>query len=285
MLLRRLLLARASLISLTTPSHNQINSTTPTLVRHMATENRAMNNSTAIPSVTTKTICFLRHGQALHNPRAEEAKDNGCSHETFLNLMHEDDAFDARLTALGEAQATNAGEMYSEKLESVELVVSSPLSRAIKTADLAAGPHKFTNRVCVEHFREINGWLLNAKRRTRIDLQERFHESWDFNNLAEEDENWTETLETEESCAERGYLGLLWLKDRQEEKILTVAHGGLLRFIAHHSNIEIIDERPEHKKRFGNCELREYSVSWTTESERESVTEERPLVILREIID
>lgn len=255
----------------------------------MSTENSAMNNSTSMTSITTKRICFLRHGQALHNPRAEEAKDNGCSHSTFLNLMQEDDAFDARLTTLGESQASKAGEMNAEKLASIELVVSSPLSRAIKTADLAAPvcseSETFTNRICVEHFREINGWLLNAKRRNRLDLEQSFHGSWDFSLLSDDDETWTETLETEESCAERGYLGLLWLRDRPEDKILTVAHGGLLRFIANHTNIEVIDQRPEDKKRFGNCELREYSVSWTTDSDKETVTEERPLVILNEIQD
>jgi broad specificity phosphatase PhoE len=234
----RHLLTRASLVSLTVP-HHQLNNSTAALVlgsnrgtsiaRQMSTENSAMNNSTSMTSITTKRICFLRHGQALHNPRAEEAKDNGCSHSTFLNLMQEDDAFDARLTTLGESQASKAGEMNAEKLASIELVVSSPLSRAIKTADLAAPvcseSETFTNRICVEHFREINGWLLNAKRRNRLDLEQSFHGSWDFSLLSDDDETWTETLETEESCAERGYLGLLWLRDRPEDKILTVAHG------------------------------------------------------------
>ena len=90
-------------------------------------------------------------------------------------------------------------------------------------------------------------------------------------------------METEESCVERGYQGLLWLKDRPEESILTVAHGGLLRFIGNHENIQIIDQRPPEMKRFVNCELREYQVEWTTESKKEGVTEERPLVILNEM--
>lgn len=249
-----------------------------------------MDNSTSsysTSSTTTKKILFLRHGQAQHNPRAEEARNNGCSHETFLQLMHEDDAFDAHLTPLGESQASKAGDLYSESISSVELVVSSPLSRAIKTADLAApicvDMKSHTNRACVEHFREINGWLLNAKRRDRVDLEQRFHKAWDFSSLSDNDETWTDVLETEEACAERGYLGLLWLKDRSEEKILTVAHGGLLRFIANHPNIEVVDTRSEDKKRFGNCELREYSVSWTSDSDEDHITEERPLVILNEI--
>ena len=43
-----------------------------------------------------KVVTFLRHGQALHNPRAEAARHATppCSFEEFLRLMKEDDAFD-----------------------------------------------------------------------------------------------------------------------------------------------------------------------------------------------
>lgn len=232
----RHLLTRASLVSLTVPPRTTNNTATTSFITRQMTadnSNNGIGNSTPITSSSditiTKRICFLRHGQALHNPRAEEARSNGCSHQRFLDLMHEDDAFDACLTPLGESQASTAGELYKEKLRGVELVVSSPLSRAIQTADLAApvctDTGAFANRVCVEHFREINGWLLNAKRRERVDLEKIFHKSWDFSSLSDDDETWTDALESEEACAERGYLGLLWLRDRPEDKILTVAHG------------------------------------------------------------
>ena len=52
-----------------------------------------------------KTLHFLRHGQAVHNPRAEATRAAGCSFDDFLRLMKEDDAFDADLTALGREQA------------------------------------------------------------------------------------------------------------------------------------------------------------------------------------
>jgi broad specificity phosphatase PhoE len=259
--------------------------------------------------------------------------------------MKEDDAFDAELTELGKIQAESAGQKHLERLSRVQLVVSSPLSRAIQTADLVLCPlfssssfstssssssflgvdDKRPKRVCVELFREINGWLLNAKRRTRTDLQERFHSEWDFTGLSLEDESWTEDLESEKSCAERYYQGILWLlKDREEEVILTVAHGGLLRFgMVDHPNVMVMDGRSSVEKRFGNCELREYEVDWwvpsltavdncssvetfvkvvehgggTMEEEvrrkimqvkekhlcPDAVTQDRPLIILREI--
>ena len=46
----------------------------------------------------TQQIHFMRHGQALHNVRAEGLRSEGCSFETFINTMREDDALDADLT-------------------------------------------------------------------------------------------------------------------------------------------------------------------------------------------
>ena len=251
--------------------------------------------------------------------------------------MQQDDAFDAPLTPKGIQQAITARTDNSLKLNGVQLVVSSPLSRALCTADLAIHPKHgashddtdddgnddgntndttttrtvtgATNRICIEEFREINGWLLNAKRRPKQDLISTFHPSWNFHQLTAQDEAWTTTLESEHTCAERCYQGLLFLlRERVEERILTVAHGGLLKFVmVHHRNVVVVDGREEGEKRFGNCELREYEVEWTTctkilDQERKGqqgqgqgqgqgqdtvntviVTEERPLIIMTEI--
>ena len=257
----------------------------------------------------TKRILLLRHGQAVHNPRAELAKQAGCSHEHFMELMRQDDALDAPLTELGEQQATKVQDRFgSTMLEGVDLVVSSPLSRALCTADLALPPSTKTGisspqrRVCVEHFREINGWLLNAKRRDQSDLQKMFGH-WDFSSISSTDETWTEKLESEEECAERGYLGLLWLMEQTESSILVTTHGGLLRFVMNqHPHVRMFDGRNSTnttqleesqntsndarcvKGRFGNCELREFTVTLegTTENTRASESW-RPIVTLTEI--
>ena len=86
----------------------------------------------------SKRIFLLRHGQAMHNPRAEAAKDRGCSHEKFLSLMQEDDCFDAPLTQLGRDQAHEARLSTAARAAAshIDLVVASPLSRALETADL-----------------------------------------------------------------------------------------------------------------------------------------------------
>ena len=242
----------------------------------------------------TKRVLFLRHGQAVHNPRAEAAKDKGCSHETFINLMRDDDAFDADLTFLGVSQGKSVRKKYGDQLQDVELVVSSPLSRTLKTADLTICPNEgilcngddgdrfHPPRICVEHWREINGYLLNAKRRDRANLKELFHSRWDFDScISETDVTWTETLESVEDCGERGYQGLLWLSQRREDNILTVCHGGILRFcMVNHPHVKVIDGRDDSAKRFGNCELREYSMTVSTSKNGDT---ERPLVTLTEV--
>ena len=84
----------------------------------------------------TKRVLFLRHGQAVHNPRAEAAREAGCTHEHFLELTRQDDAFDSPLTTLGEEQAREVLRRYgSGALLNVGLVVASSLSRALRTAD------------------------------------------------------------------------------------------------------------------------------------------------------
>ena len=114
-------------------------------------------------------ITFLRHGQAKHNPRAEVARRNGCSFDEFLQLMREDDAFDAPLTKVGIEQAKNLSESNNiitgkrDMLPEVDLVVSSPLSRAIDTAMLVFPREcKTVPFVCIESIRERNGLLLSS---------------------------------------------------------------------------------------------------------------------------
>ncbi len=230
------------------------------------------------PILPPKRILFLRHGQAAHNPRAEKARESGCSFDEFLDLMQQDDAYDAELTSLGERQAKDAGlEGIFEKnrlaLGSVDMVVSSPLSRALRTADLVHSARTTSSpsprRICVENFREINGKLLNAQRRPRKELETLFPH-WDFSHIPATDETWTEELETRRDCSERGYRGLLWVMQQKEDNILLVCHGGLLNYMMNdHPKVVLVDGRRSEEddltrpvgERFGNCELREFIVS------------------------
>ena len=206
-----------------------------------------------------KYLWIVRHGQAMHNPRAEAAREAGCSHDDFLELMRQDDALDADLTEVGENQGRELQGMSA--WNDLQLVVSSPLSRALRTADLVV-PQDHVKRISVEEFREINGSFLNAKRRHVDELKAKFP-GWDFGLLAPSDNHWTEELETERECAERGYEGLCWLLRRPEEHMLLVCHGGILRFtMQQHPLVKLLDQRTHGDltrptdARFGNCELR-----------------------------
>jgi broad specificity phosphatase PhoE len=167
--------------------------------------------------------------------------------------------------------------------------VSSPLSRALATADVIVPPNndKDTDikRVCVEDFREVNGWLLNAQRRNRSELQETFP-AWDFSQISPTDELWTNELEEQVDCAHRGYDGLCWLLNQPKENILLVCHGGILRFTMDMiPTVCVVDGRTESslredsKARFDNCELRKYELTWDENSKSES----KPVVTLTEV--
>lgn len=239
-------------------------------------------------SHTTKRLIIVRHGQAQHNPRAEVAKDNGCSMEEFFALMREDDVLDARLTEIGKEQA-QAARLANDVSESIQLVVSSTLSRAIETADHVIPPSSSSHeRISLDIFREVSGDMLNAKRRTRTELSARFP-AWSFDAVAEEDGLWTPEMENLDDAAERGYLGLKWLLERPEENILLVSHGGILRYLMErHPLIVVRDARslPVDKpaiSRFGNCEMRNYRIAWGDPTEEGSNA--RRTIVLTQVDD
>jgi len=214
---------------------------------------------------TTKRVHFLRHGQASHNPRAEAARSAGCSHDDFLRLMKEDDAFDAGLTDLGRAQAHATANAIGHMLDScIELVVSSPLSRALDTSSLVLP--KATARVprifmAHDDLRECSGWMLSAKRRSRTELAARYPEC-DFSLLQTEgDELWSEELEPTSQTAARGVAFLEWLSERPETEVAVVAHGGIFHYLLNECKSRVRSDAVT-AARFHNCELRSCVLRW-----------------------
>lgn len=238
----------------------------PTLTVHGLPEGTRL----APPAANVKRVHFLRHGQAMHNPRAEAARhgDPPCSFDEFLQLMKEDDAFDADLTELGRAQASGAAQTpLGAKVDaSVQLVVSSPLSRAIDTAMLvlpratAQGPTKF---LAHDDLRERSGWMLNAKRRTRTELASKYP-GCDITSYLPDDEDtlWKEEeLEDPIDTAERGFRFLCWLSKRPETDVAVVAHGGLFHYLLNSLKPRVVASDAA-AQRFGNCELRSLLMVW-----------------------
>lgn len=281
--------------------------------RSITTTFASMQPQSATPTTTKKAtsptkhnnkeLIIVRHGQAQHNPRAEVAKAKGCSMEEFIALMREDDVLDAVLTEDGRLQA-QAARLSSEWAASIQLVVSSSLSRALETADHVHPPLSVSStswplpkhnvrRVSHEHFREVSGDLLNCKRRTKSELAASFPH-WDLTELVdEEDALWTPIMEDLGAAAERGYLGLKWLmEDCPEEKILLVSHGGILRYTMNdHPLVRLRDGRSQPhtgkpvEARFDNCEMRRYRLSWDEDEDDKKDNDEagdkvrRPIVL------
>ena len=83
--------------------------------------------------MSAKTIHFIRHAQSEHNARVIGALDE--------DVIRMDPALrDARLTALGHRQA-HALDSELAALREIELVVTSPLTRAIQTTLAAFADH------------------------------------------------------------------------------------------------------------------------------------------------
>ena len=238
------------------------------------------SSSSTVASSGSKTLYIVRHGQAVHNPRAEAAKEKGCSMDEFFRLMREDDALDADLTELGRNQARKCNKDHfivegatGPNPLGIDLVVASCLSRTMDTADLVFPPIAGIPRISIDKFREVNGNLLNGKRRTKSELVER-HPNWNFDSLAtQEDNSWTPEMEKYEDAAERGYQGLVELLNGETssaDTILLVCHGGILRYAMNlHPLVHLEDERSIQdgttksvESRFDNCELRKYRLSW-----------------------
>lgn len=173
--------------------------------------------------------------------------------------MAADDAFDAALTETGLEQARQLHEEVKETVKNVDLIVASPLSRALNTANVVTPQalHPSIPRVAVEDWREISGLLLNAKRRTKTDLQELFPD-WSFQELpSDHDDNWPpDCLEDTRVVANRAYAGLQWIWEREERNIAVFAHGGVYNFLMNapgHANLRC-DEAM--RTRFHNCEMK-----------------------------
>ena len=210
-----------------------------------------------------KTLHFLRHGSALHNINAEPLRAAGCSFQEFLDQMKVDDAFDAALTPAGVQQAIAAGSLPPSKAAaaSLQLVVTSPLSRAIDTADLVFPANsEAAPRLMHESLREITGWLLNGKRRTRSELSELYPEYDQGNILTDEDVLWKpEELESDKSVRARANSAIEFIWNRPETTVAVVAHGGLLKnMLCGNPFVRTVTE----VGRFENCEMKTCTLQW-----------------------
>lgn len=117
-----------------------------------------------------QTVVFVRHGVAMHNLPEYRC---GLS-DPFL--------LDSPLVAAGKIQAVQMGVKVTEWIQSIDLVVVSPLSRCIETAVTGFYPGSYQQQadpprfVCHEDVREAFGIHYADRRREKSILEVSFDE-------------------------------------------------------------------------------------------------------------
>ncbi|KAK4560027.1 hypothetical protein RGQ29_008996 [Quercus rubra] len=237
----------------------------------------ATGGQSLYPLHRTKTLHLVRHAQGIHNVEGEK------DHDALLSY----DLFDANLSPLGWKQVDNLRKhVHACGLSKrIDLVVVSPLLRAMQTAVGVFGGEAYTDGinvpplmaantgksgrpaisslnsppfVAVELCRERLGVNPCDKRRSITDYSPLFP-AVDF-SLIENDKDilWTPDIrERDEEIAARGQKFLKWLWTRKEKEIAIVSHN---RFLSHTLGAFGNDCHPSVKREICtdlvNCELR-----------------------------
>lgn len=151
------------------------------------------------------TILLARHGETDWN------RDNRFQGHA-----------DPPLNETGRTQAAELAAALAE--EPFAGIYSSPLRRALETAQLVAAPHGL-NPVPVDALREVD--VGSWQELTRAEIEERFPEQ--FARWLEYEDGW-EDGESYEEMSRRVIAGLLELAAAHGgERILAVTHGGPMR--------------------------------------------------------
>jgi broad specificity phosphatase PhoE len=161
-----------------------------------------------------KMLHWIRHGHGTHNAAYEEGRRLGLTwRKNIKGMMSAPELLDARLTTKGEEQARLLGEALrsGDHLKNVELVIVSPLSRALQTAcialegtavhhlDLQSAQECTNTQQCsagdknkfivVEILREMIDEKPCERRREISELEDEFPRC-DFSSIASSDPLW-----------------------------------------------------------------------------------------------
>lgn len=188
-------------------------------------------------NASAKVVYMIRHGQATHNLPTPSALSR----------------LDPPLTALGVQQAATLSGRLAEEMAhgmKIDLVVSSPLSRALNTSTIVLFPEGQANSgllskavpmVCAEECRETIGLFPCDKRVNTAELQERYH-LFDFSMLSSDsDPLWTPRRESSDEEKDRARLFLRWVFSRSETHVAVFTHGGFTQ-----SLLSVVGHRPYH---------------------------------------
>lgn len=165
----------------------------------------------------SQMIYYIRHGTATHNVDSSGEK---C----YVFEKHTD----SKLTKKGENEAKELGKIWKKK-NTVDLVIVSPLTRAITTCLHIFGDCD-KKIICLETIRETTcGVHTPNKRKTRTELQ-KLYPSIDFSRLVSDKDTWWKPneFEKEEFLNKRLNEFKEFVEKRKEKTIAVVAHNSVL---------------------------------------------------------
>ncbi len=179
--------------------------------------------------MSAKTVHFIRHAQSAHNARVQEVPDE--------DMARNDPALrDAPLSSLGQNQAA-ALQSEIAGLREIELVVTSPLTRAIQTTLAAFDGHPAPRLVEALHREHQDSFCDIGRPPAALALD---FTSLRFDHLEnpwwqEDPEHGGPFLRESLSSLERRVAAFAdWLSARPEQTVAVVGHGTFLRTLTGH---------------------------------------------------
>lgn len=229
------------------------------------------------PLQRCKVVYLVRHGQGFHNVAGE------VDYKQYESMEH----FDASLTAQGWKQVAALRKHVQETgiLDSLELVVTSPLTRTMQTAsgvfgggilpDGSSEPPLMVDSVgrakhaaisstsappfvAVEWCREHLGIHPCDKRQTIREYKNMFP-AIDFSQVETDEDTWwkADVRETDEELNSRARALLRWLLDCRQTRIAVVTHSSFLNHLVGLFGEGLAQEvKKELTGPFRNCEMR-----------------------------
>ena len=193
------------------------------------------NDNSSPNTIVTKIIHFQRHGQAYHNLLGDILRDVGVkpdidSPDPKINPMIRPEIVDSPMTELGKEQCR--GQRPEAALLHPQLVVVSPLLRAIQTAKITFGHSDIGEIPWVAHegCREETGLHVCNKRRPLSQIQADYPELQFHGDISEEDTLWDpHQRENGASKSDRIYQFLVdFVAQRPEQELAVVGHSAWL---------------------------------------------------------
>lgn len=187
-----------------------------------------------------KEIYCVRHGKSKSNEWMEKNEWGGPGYNDYHGNLR-----DSPLSEVGISQA----KALTEQLDTVELVIVSPLTRCLETLYHSSLVKDTTTVLVLPQITE-RVYSLSETGRPKSDLMQEFPSSWDWSAVPEDSWWYTGSEQSEEwrphgdnqiyavpgepmhRFAERMEGFRHWLRTRPEQCILLVSHWGVIRHLS-----------------------------------------------------